>query len=116
MLSFRSGRKCGRREGRSGRVQCAFMDEVIMPDKTFLADPALYRYTVDHSLREPEILRRLREETSTHPHARMQISPDQGEFFALLVRAIGARKVLEIGVFTGYSSLAVLLSLPPEAR
>ena len=89
---------------------------IAMADKTFLADPALYRYTVNHSLREPAILRRLREETASYPNAQMQISPDQGEFFGLLVRAIGARKVLEVGVFTGYSSLAVLLSLPPESR
>jgi predicted O-methyltransferase YrrM len=87
-----------------------------MPDKTFLADPALYRYALEHSLREPEILRRLREETASYPNAQMQISPDQGEFFALLVRAIGARKVLEVGVFTGYSSLAVMLSLPADGR
>jgi predicted O-methyltransferase YrrM len=87
-----------------------------MPDKTFLADPVLYRYALDHSVREPDILRRLREETATYPNANMQISPDQGELFALLVRAIGAKKVLEVGVFTGYSSLAVLLCLPPEGR
>jgi predicted O-methyltransferase YrrM len=87
-----------------------------MPDKTFLADPVLYRYALDHSVREPDILRRLREETATYPNANMQISPDQGELFALLVRAIGAKKVLEIGVFTGYSSLVVLLCLPPEGR
>jgi predicted O-methyltransferase YrrM len=87
-----------------------------MPDKTFLADPALYRYTLEHSLREPEILRRLRAETASYPNAQMQISPDQGEFFGLLVRAIGARKVLEVGVFTGYSSLAVMLSLPLDGR
>jgi predicted O-methyltransferase YrrM len=87
-----------------------------MPDKTFLADPALYRYALEHSLREPDILRRLREETASYPNANMQISPDQGELFALLVRAIGARNVLEVGVFTGYSSLSVLLNLPSDGR
>jgi predicted O-methyltransferase YrrM len=87
-----------------------------MADKTFLADPALYRYALEHSLREPEILRRLRQETASYPNSNMQISPDQGEFFALLIRAIGARKVLEVGVFTGYSSLAVMLNLPPDGR
>lgn len=87
-----------------------------MPVKSFLADPDLYRYALDHSLREPDVLRRLREETATYPNANMQISPDQGELFTLLVRAIAAKTVLEVGVFTGYSSLAVLLCLPPDGR
>ncbi len=68
------------------------------------------------SLREAESLRRLREETAKLPSAGMQISPDQGQFMALLVRLIGARHCLEIGTFTGYSSLAVALALPAEGR
>lgn len=64
------------------------------------------------SLREPGILRRLREETSTHPMANMQIAPEQGQFMALLIRMLGARRILEVGVFTGYSSLAMALALP----
>ena len=68
------------------------------------------------SLREPEPLRRLREETAGLPMAGMQISPDQGQFMALLVRLIGARRCLEVGTFTGYSSLAVALALPAEGR
>jgi caffeoyl-CoA O-methyltransferase len=56
---------------------------------------------------------RLREETSHHPHAMMQIGPDQGQFMQLLVKALGVRKYLEIGVFTGYSALSVALALPP---
>lgn len=63
---------------------------------------------------EGEIFRRLREETSAHPQAVMQIPPEQGQLMALLVRATGARKTLEIGVFTGYSSLAVALALPED--
>ena len=86
-----------------------------MAEKTFFADKQLYRYIVDH-VREPEILRKLRRETASYPNAQMQITPEQGEFFGLLVRAIGAKKVLEIGVFTGYSSLAVLLNLPEDGR
>ena len=54
----------------------------------------------------------LREETAADAEARMQISPEQGQFMALLVRLIGARRCLEVGVFTGYSSLAVALALP----
>src|SRR5260370_19326121 len=68
------------------------------------------------SLREAEPLRRLREETARLPMAGMQISPDQGQFMALLVRLIGARRCLEVGTFTGYSSLAVALALPADGR
>jgi caffeoyl-CoA O-methyltransferase len=86
-----------------------------MPRQINLTDELLaYMHKV--SLREAEPLRRLREETARMPHAGMQISPDQGQFMALLVRLIGARNCLEIGTFTGYSSLAVALALPPEGR
>jgi predicted O-methyltransferase YrrM len=66
------------------------------------------------SLRENEILRRLREETSSLPNSVMQISPDEGQFMALLVKLIGAKKTLEVGVFTGYSSLTVAQALPED--
>jgi caffeoyl-CoA O-methyltransferase len=77
---------------------------------------SLYDYLLSVSLREPDLLRRLREETATDPSARMQISPEQGQFMALLARLMGARRCLEIGVFTGYSSLAVALALPDDGR
>ncbi len=67
-------------------------------------------------MRESDLFRRLREETATRPNAVMQISADQGQFFALLIRVLNARKTLEIGVFTGYSSLAVALALPPDGK
>jgi predicted O-methyltransferase YrrM len=76
----------------------------------------LLAYLHKVSLREAEPLRRLREETARMPMAGMQISPDQGQFMALLVRLIGARNCLEIGTFTGYSSLAVALALPADGR
>jgi caffeoyl-CoA O-methyltransferase len=76
----------------------------------------LVAYIHKVSLREAEPLRLLREETAKLPMAGMQISPDQGQFMALLVRLIGARRYLEIGTFTGYSSLAVALALPPDGR
>lgn len=76
----------------------------------------LYEYLLSVSLREPEILLNLREETARHPRARMQISPEQGQFLALLVRLLGAKKTLELGVFTGYSSISVALALPPEGK
>jgi caffeoyl-CoA O-methyltransferase len=77
---------------------------------------SLYDYLLSVSLREPDLLRKLREETAADPSARMQISPEQGQFMALLARLMGARRCLEIGVFTGYSSLALALALPEDGR
>lgn len=85
-----------------------------MSNKTFTLSDSLYRYLVENSVREPEILRKLREETAGDPMSRMQIGPEQGQFMQLLIRMIGARRCLEIGVFTGYSSLAVALALPAD--
>jgi predicted O-methyltransferase YrrM len=76
----------------------------------------LVAYIHKVSLREAEPLRLLREETARLPMAGMQISPDQGQFMALLVRLVGARSCLEIGTFTGYSSLAIALALPADGR
>ncbi len=73
-------------------------------------------YIQSISLREPEILRQLREETAKLPMGRMQISPEQGQLMALLAQLMGAKKTLEIGVFTGYSALAVALALPSEGK
>lgn len=87
-----------------------------MANQTLGIEPQLYNYLLSVSLREPEILRQLREETIQHPMARMQIAPEQGQFMALLVQLIGAKKTLEIGVFTGYSALVVALALPPDGR
>ena len=87
-----------------------------MSSRTHGLTDTLYQYVLDVSLREPAVLRRLREETAAHPRATMQISPEQGQFMALLVRLMGARKTLEVGVFTGYSALSVALALPPEGR
>jgi predicted O-methyltransferase YrrM len=78
--------------------------------------PALMAYLNEVSVREPEVLKKLREETGRLPAAGMQIGPEQGQFMALLVRLIGARRCLEIGTFTGYSSLAVALALPDDGR
>ena len=86
-----------------------------MPHKSYLADP-LQDYVLANWLREPEILRRLREETAALPSAGYQIPPDQGQLMALLVRLTGAKKCLEVGVYTGYSALAVALALPEEGR
>ncbi len=79
-------------------------------------DDRLQDYILASSLREPEVLRRLRQETAKMPGANMQIGPEQGQFMALLVELMGARRTLEIGTFTGYSALVVALALPPEGR
>ncbi|MEH2081978.1 MAG: class I SAM-dependent methyltransferase [Nostoc sp.] len=79
-------------------------------------DNQLYNYLLSVSLREPEILGRLRQETANHPRGGMQISPEQGQFMRLLVQLIAAKKTLEVGVFTGYSSLSVALALPADGK
>lgn len=76
----------------------------------------LYQYLLDNSVREPEILTKLRQETAQHPLVNMQISPEQGQLMGLLVQLIGAKKCLEVGVFTGYSSLIVALNLPDDGK
>jgi predicted O-methyltransferase YrrM len=82
---------------------------------TFLPEK-LYEYMTSVSVREPAILRRLREETAANPMAEMEVPPEHGQFLALLVQLMGARRTLEIGVFTGYSSLAVALALPNDGK
>jgi predicted O-methyltransferase YrrM len=77
---------------------------------------ALYEYLLGASLRDLPVLKRLREETAKHPRARMQISPEQGQFMQLITRLMGARRCIEVGVFTGYSSLAVALALPADGH
>ena len=76
----------------------------------------LYRYLVAHSVREHPVLAELREETAKLPQAVMQIGADQGQFMALLAKLTGARRCLEVGVFTGYSSLSVALALPEDGN
>ncbi|MDZ8262405.1 class I SAM-dependent methyltransferase [Nostoc sp. ChiQUE01b] len=87
-----------------------------MPKQSIGLDNQLYNYLLSVSLREPEILRKLRQETASHPRSGMQISPEQGQFMSLLVQLIGAKKTLEVGVFTGYSSLSVALALPTDGK
>jgi len=86
-----------------------------MPHKSYLAEP-LQDYVFANWLREPDILRRLREETAELTNAGMQIPPDQGQLMGVLAKLIGAKNYLEVGVFTGYSSLAVALALPEDGR
>jgi caffeoyl-CoA O-methyltransferase len=85
-----------------------------MAHRTLQLDDALYDYVLAHSIREHPAQVALREATKTHPHAVMQIGPEQGQFMALLARVLGARRAIEIGVFTGYSALTVALALPAD--
>lgn len=78
--------------------------------------PQLYEYLLSVSLREPKILHELRQEASLHPLGKMQISPDQAQFLALLIKLMRVKKILEIGVFMGYSSTAMALALPDEGK
>ncbi len=85
-----------------------------MAHRTLQVDDALHDYVLAHSLREHPAQVALREATRAHPHAVMQIGPEQGQFMALLARILGARRAVEIGVFTGYSALTVALALPDD--
>lgn len=76
----------------------------------------LRQYLLSVTASEPELLAQLRQETAQHPQGRMQISPEQGRFMALLIQLMGAKKTLEVGVFTGYSSLSVALALPADGK
>ena len=87
-----------------------------MANSTLGLETQLYDYLLSISLREPDILASLREETAKHPMGMMQIAPEQGQFMEILVQLMGATKTLEIGVFTGYSSLCVALALPPNGQ
>ena len=84
--------------------------------RAFHFDDRTYEYLVNNSVREIEVGRQLREETQKLAQAQMQIGPDQGQFLQLLVQLLKAKKTIEIGVFTGYSSLWVALGLPDDGR
>src|SRR5262249_16363579 len=91
--------------------------KTFMSNKFLALTDQIYAFIMNNSLREPEVLRRLREETlASNPMAVMAVSPVQGQFMMLLVKLIGAVKALEVGVFTGYSSLCTALALPPQGR
>lgn len=87
-----------------------------MSPRTLGLSDALHAYFLRSLVEEPELLRRLREETQALPNARMQIAPEQGRFMRWLVRLIGARHCIEVGTFTGYSALSVALGLPSDGR
>ena len=87
-----------------------------MTNRTLNIDDRLYRYLLDNSLRETPLMRELREVTQDQEMARMQIAPEQGQFMALLVELLGARNIIEIGTFTGYSALCLAQAMPADGR
>jgi predicted O-methyltransferase YrrM len=87
-----------------------------LSNRTLSLDDRVYDYLLAVSLDESDLLRELRAETAGIEHAEMQISPDQGQFMALLVKLSGARRALEIGTFTGYSSICIATALPEDGK
>jgi len=85
-----------------------------MSTRTIQLTDALYHYLLDNSLRDNEIRKELREVTHEHPMARMQISPEQGQFMFVLSKMLNAKKAIDVGVFTGYSALSVAEALPED--
>jgi len=85
-----------------------------MANRTMGISEDLAAYVVEVGTREPDVLVRLREETAAIPQHGMQIAPEEGAFLAMLVELTGARRCIEVGTFTGYSSLVVALALPDD--
>jgi predicted O-methyltransferase YrrM len=87
-----------------------------MSNKTLGLDDRLSDYLRSVGVREPEVLRQLRSHNAEYPQGHMQICPEQGQFMAMLVKLVAAKYILEVGVFTGYSSLVMALAMPEEGR
>ena len=87
-----------------------------MANTTIGLSDELAAYVIKVGTREPEVLARLREETAALPQHGMQIAPEEGAFLAMLVELTGARRCIEVGTFTGYSSTAVALALPEDGQ
>ena len=87
-----------------------------MSNRTLSIDDRIYDYLCDVSINESELLRQLREETALIEYSVMQISPEQGQFMALLIKLMGATRAIEIGTFTGYSSICVAGAMPENGK
>ena len=87
-----------------------------MSNRTLSIDDRIYDYLCDVSISEPELLRKLREETALIEYSVMQISPEQGQFMSLLIKLMGATRAIEIGTFTGYSSICIASAMPENGK
>ncbi len=87
-----------------------------MSNRTLSIDDRIYDYLLDVSVQEPDLLKQLREETADIEYSEMQIAPEQGQFMALLTKLVGARRALEIGTYTGYSSISIARALPDDGK
>ena len=87
-----------------------------MSNRTLSIDDRIYDYLCDVSISEPELLRQLREETALIEYSVMQISPEQGQFMSLLIKLMGATRAIEIGTFTGYSSICIASAMPENGK
>ena len=87
-----------------------------MSNRTLSIDDRIYDYLCDVSINEPELLTQLREETAQLEFSEMQISPEQGQFMSLLIKLTGAKRAIEIGTFTGYSSICLASAMPEDAK
>jgi caffeoyl-CoA O-methyltransferase len=87
-----------------------------LSNRTLSIDDRVYDYLLAVSVNESDLMRQLREETAGIEFSEMQIAPEQGQFMSLLVKLMGARRALEIGTFTGYSSISIASALPGEGE
>ncbi|MBE9561216.1 MAG: class I SAM-dependent methyltransferase [Proteobacteria bacterium] len=87
-----------------------------MSNRTLSIDDRIYDYLCDVTVNEPEILRQLRTETAQLEYSVMQIAPEQGQFMSLLIKLMGAKRAIEIGTFTGYSSICVASAMPDDGK
>ncbi len=87
-----------------------------MSNRTLSIDDRIYDYLCDVSINESELLRQLREETAEIEYSVMQISPEQGQFMSLLIKLMGAKRAIEIGTFTGYSSICIASAMPEDGK
>lgn len=87
-----------------------------MSNRSINLTEQVYDYLLSVSLQESDVMRQCREETASHSMSKMQIAPEQGQFFQFLVKSLGVKQAIEVGVFTGYSSLAIATALPDDGK
>jgi predicted O-methyltransferase YrrM len=87
-----------------------------LSNRTLSIDDRIYNYLCDISIKEPELLRQLRQETAQIEYSVMQISPEQGQFMSLLIKLMAASRAIEIGTYTGYSSICIASAMPADGK